>query len=113
METFAAARDRPKKNGARPNSIAPPTTRLIPVSSPMPSRPSPIGPGRVFGTLRTHRQVVAQMAKRDMIERYRGSMLGFLWSLLNPLLMLLVYTFVFTVVFASRWPDSGGGSGYF
>lgn len=48
------------------------------------------------------------MAKRDMIERYRGSVFGFMWSLFNPLLMLAVYTFVFTVVFRSKWPNSGG-----
>jgi lipopolysaccharide transport system permease protein len=67
-------------------------------------------PGYVLGSLREHRNIVMQMAKRDMIERYRGSVFGFLWSLFNPLLMLAVYTFVFSVVFKSSWPGSGGGS---
>jgi lipopolysaccharide transport system permease protein len=49
-----------------------------------------------------------QMARRDMIERYRGSMFGFMWSLFNPLVMLAVYTFVFSVVFQLRWPGSTG-----
>ena len=35
---------------------------------------------------------------RDLKARYRGSVLGFFWSFVNPLLLLLVYTFVFTVV---------------
>ena len=39
--------------------------------------------------------------------RYRGSMLGVLWPFLNPVLMLAVYTFFFSVVFKARWP---GGS---
>jgi lipopolysaccharide transport system permease protein len=51
------------------------------------------------------------MARREMIERYRGSVLGFLWSLFNPLLMLGVYTFVFSVVFRSTWPGSRGTYG--
>lgn len=48
-----------------------------------------------------------------MIERYRGSLLGFLWSLLNPLVLLAVYTFVFTQVFRAQWPGAAGGSGAF
>jgi len=40
-----------------------------------------------------------------VIGRYRGSLLGWGWSLLNPLLMLGVYTFVFSTVFKARWPD--------
>jgi lipopolysaccharide transport system permease protein len=71
--------------------------------------PSP-SPAYVVRSLTTHRNIVRQMARRDMIERYRGSMLGFMWSLFNPLLMLCVYTLVFSVVFQSRWPGSGGTS---
>lgn len=43
------------------------------------------------------------MTRRDVAGRYRGSMMGMLWSFLNPLLMLAVYTFVFSVVFQTRW----------
>jgi lipopolysaccharide transport system permease protein len=68
---------------------------------------------RVLGTLIAHRGIVFQMARRDMIERYRGSMLGLLWSLLNPLFMLAIYTYVFTVVFRARWPGSTGSSAEF
>lgn len=48
-------------------------------------------------------QLIFQMAKRDVIGRYRGSVLGLAWSFFNPLIMLAVYTFVFSVVFSSRW----------
>lgn len=48
-----------------------------------------------------------QMTKREIIGRYRGSILGFAWSFLNPLLMLVVYTFVFSVVFKARWGEVG------
>lgn len=73
-------------------------------------RTSGLSPSYVIGSLRDHKAIVFQMARRDMIERYRGSVFGFLWSLFNPLLMLLVYTFVFSVVFRAKWPGSGGGS---
>ena len=77
--------------------------------SPAPRRRS-ARPAYVLGSLHEHWQIVRQMAKRDMIERYRGSVLGFTWSLFNPLFMLAVYTFVFSVVFRARWPGSDGSS---
>ncbi|TGV80236.1 ABC transporter permease, partial [Mesorhizobium sp. M00.F.Ca.ET.149.01.1.1] len=44
---------------------------------------------------------------REIVGRYRGSALGLLWSLLNPLFMLAVYTFAFGVVMKSRWTIPG------
>lgn len=43
------------------------------------------------------------MIKREVIGRYRGSILGLLWSFINPVLMLAIYTFVFGFVFKARW----------
>ena len=53
---------------------------------------------------RTWRQrpLVAALARRELVARYRGGVLGFFWSLLNPLLLLLVYATVFRLVFAPR-----------
>jgi lipopolysaccharide transport system permease protein len=50
-----------------------------------------------------NRLLIAQMSKREVVGRYKGSVMGLMWSFLNPLLMLAVYTFVFSVVFRSRW----------
>jgi len=50
-----------------------------------------------------NRGLILQLAKREVIGRYRGSILGILWSFFQPLLMLCVYTFVFGVVFRARW----------
>lgn len=47
--------------------------------------------------------LVVQMAKRDVAARYRGSFMGLFWSFFNPLLMLVVYTFVFGVIYKARW----------
>jgi lipopolysaccharide transport system permease protein len=43
------------------------------------------------------------MTKREITGRYRGSVMGILWTFINPILMLSVYTFVFSVVFKARW----------
>jgi lipopolysaccharide transport system permease protein len=43
------------------------------------------------------------MVKREIVGRYRGSVLGVLWSFVNPVLMLAIYTFVFSLVFKARW----------
>jgi lipopolysaccharide transport system permease protein len=48
------------------------------------------------------RQLLAVMTARELKARYRGSVLGYLWSLANPLLLLGVYTFVFSLVFQPR-----------
>jgi lipopolysaccharide transport system permease protein len=47
-----------------------------------------------------------QMTRREVVGRYKGSIMGLLWSFLNPLFMLAVYTFVFSVVFKARWTSS-------
>jgi ABC-type polysaccharide/polyol phosphate export permease len=48
------------------------------------------------------RALVWVLAKRELKARYRGSALGFLWSLINPLLLLAIYSVIFTLVFRQR-----------
>ncbi len=48
-----------------------------------------------------------QMLKRDIQKRYRGSQLGFLWAFFYPILMLLVYTFVFGIIMKVKWGIEG------
>ena len=61
-----------------------------------------------------HRSLLWQMTKRNIETRYRGSVLGLVWSFIQPLMMLVVYTFVFSVVFKARWGvDTSGGKGAF
>lgn len=50
-----------------------------------------------------------QMFKREVQQRYRGSQFGFLWAFFLPILMLLVYTFVFGFVLKVRWGIEGQG----
>ena len=59
-----------------------------------------------------HGALIRILTWRDISGRYRGSLMGSTWSLLTPLLMLAVFTFVFGVVAPSRWPgaeDQGMG----
>lgn len=48
-----------------------------------------------------------QLMVREIQGRYRGSLLGMVWAVLSPLVMLFVYTFVFSVVFQARWAKQG------
>ena len=50
-----------------------------------------------------NRRLLRDLTWREISGRYRGSWLGLAWSILTPLLMLAVYTFVFSVVFEARW----------
>jgi lipopolysaccharide transport system permease protein len=61
----------------------------------------------LFASQWRNRRLIIQLAKRDVLGRYRGSVLGLAWSFFNPLLMLAVYTFVFSVVFKARWGVAG------
>jgi lipopolysaccharide transport system permease protein len=67
-------------------------------------------PVAVFTSYWRHRFLVLQMTRRDISGRYRGSLLGLVWSFVTPLVMLSVYTFLFGVVFKSRWAASPGES---
>ncbi len=49
------------------------------------------------------REMIFQLTKNEIVKRYKGSYAGVLWSLLTPLLMLAIYTFVFSFVFTPRW----------
>lgn len=53
------------------------------------------------------RDLIWQLTKREVVGRYRGSLLGLFWSFFNPVLMLTIYTFVFSVVFKARWGTGG------
>jgi lipopolysaccharide transport system permease protein len=61
-----------------------------------------------------HRNLITQFTRREIEGRYRGSFLGLIWSLANPLFMLGIYTFVFGIVLKARWPEARtGGLGEF
>lgn len=64
-------------------------------------------PREMVTSLWRHRELILASTKREVLGRYRGSTMGMLWSFFNPIFMLIIYTFVFSVIFNARW--SGGG----
>ncbi len=65
-----------------------------------------LSPAAMIRSLFVHRHLTKALIHREIVGRYKGSMLGIFWSFFIPVFMLLVYTFVFSVVFKARW--SGG-----
>lgn len=63
-------------------------------------------PKEMFNSFWRNRSLITALVQREVVGRYRGSFMGILWSFFNPVFMLVVYTFVFSVVFKARW--SGG-----
>jgi len=62
-----------------------------------------ISPREMVGSIWRNRSLASALIKREVVGRYRGSVMGILWSFFNPVFMLAVYTFVFSVVFKARW----------
>jgi len=58
-----------------------------------------------------YRALISSLVSRELKARYRGSVLGFLWSFINPLLLLLTYTLVFTMIL--RVPQTERMSPYY
>ncbi|WP_211460705.1 ABC transporter permease [Collimonas silvisoli] len=67
-----------------------------------------ISPKALANSLWQHRNLIRDLARRDAVGRYKGSFFGIVWSLITPLFMLAIYTFVFSQIFKARW--GGGGS---
>ena len=67
------------------------------------SLPRIFNPVRLGRTLWVHRSLIRQLTWWEVARRYKGSYLGLLWALLNPLLLLAIFTFVFSVIFKAKW----------
>jgi len=63
----------------------------------------------LFGNLARllrYRGLISSLVARELKARYRGSVFGFLWSFINPLLLLLIYSFVFTTIIPNEEPKT-------
>lgn len=77
-----------------------------------PHRSHPLSPTALLRGLWQQRDLIRQMTWREVLGRYRGSAMGLAWSFFNPILMLAVYTFVFSGVFKARWGETAGSGGH-
>ena len=74
---------------------------LVPRALDAPPRAATRRPG-LLATLRQHGFLISQLTRREVVGRYRGSHLGIVWSFVNPLLLLCIYTVVFRYIFNAR-----------
>lgn len=63
-----------------------------------------------FSAFSRHRSLTVELARREVLGRYRGASFGLLWSLISPFLMLTVYTVAFGYILKSRWPHTSGST---
>lgn len=57
----------------------------------------------MINILRNHRYLLYQMVKKDLKQKYNGSALGKIWVVAVPVIMLAIYTFVFSEIFQTKW----------
>jgi lipopolysaccharide transport system permease protein len=69
-----------------------------------------LNPLALIHKLWRHRDIIWQFTRREVEGRYKGSFLGLFWSFINPLVLLLTYTFVFGMVFRPRWSSARSGN---
>jgi lipopolysaccharide transport system permease protein len=65
-------------------------------------------PIRALRSFYNCRDLIRQIVVRNIQMRYKGSILGLVWVVATPLLMIVIYTFVFSVVFKARWGAASG-----
>lgn len=76
------------------------------ISARTPSLLEYLNPFNLIRNLWRYRDLIFQFTRREIESRYRGSFLGSFWTFVYPLVQLLIYTFVFGVIFKSRWPQA-------
>ena len=70
-------------------------------------------PLKIFRGSLNYRELLALLIRREVVGRYRGSLMGLAWSFFHPLLMLFVFTIFFSVVFKARWGTASSTTGEF
>jgi len=83
------------------------TTLITPVPTRVLDHLNPVA---LVATLWAHRDLILQFTRREIQGRYRGSWFGLFWTWVNPIVLLITYTFVFGVVFRARWSQANSGS---
>jgi len=63
-----------------------------------------------INSMRKNRELLVQLVKRNLAGRYKGTTLGIAWNFLQPLILLLVYTYAFGLLFHSQWIQTSAGN---
>ena len=67
-----------------------------------------VGPFALWRSLCVSRGLIFELVKKEIKSKYKASFMGVGWAFMHPLIMLAVYTFVFSVVFKARWGQGEG-----
>ena len=63
---------------------------------------------KITKSLKQNKDLIWIFTKREIEGKYKGSLLGILWSIINPIIMLCVYTIVFSKIFQAKWGTEDG-----
>ena len=66
-------------------------------------KPFSTNPLEIFCSIWKNRYILKLLIYREILGRYKGSFIGIIWSLLTPICLLIVYTFVFSFIFKAKW----------
>src|SRR5215475_3983937 len=66
----------------------------------------------LFRKLSTNRNLLKNLILRDLKQRYVGSVGGFLWSVIHPIVLLVSYTFVYSVIFQFKLAQDSGTTNF-
>jgi lipopolysaccharide transport system permease protein len=72
-----------------------------------------MSPASMLRSTWINRELILQLARKDVVGRYKGSVLGLAWSYVSPLFMLGIYTLFFTQIFHARWGGADSGTGQY
>ncbi len=76
-------------------------------------KPPSYGPFCWLQSVWSNRALVLRLTRREIESRYKGSFFGLVWSLVIPIMLLAVYTFVFSVIFQAKWDAPQASRGHF
>lgn len=93
-----------------PTAANPPAEQVRICSPRRPRAYTYLSPRALRRDLWSHRHLIRDLTQREVQLRFRGSWLGILWTLIKPLLLLAIYTFVFGTVFRAHWGPLPGES---
>ena len=75
-----------------------------------PHKEKPVSLLAILNVFTKNNQLIRSMIKRQVIGRYKGSVIGLAWSFFNPVFMVFAYTIVFSMIFKMRWVVDGSNS---
>ncbi|MDC0985481.1 ABC transporter permease [Gammaproteobacteria bacterium] len=67
---------------------------------------------KIITNIFSYTSLIIELTKRHLLSKYKGSIMGFAWCFIHPIIMLSVYAIVFVLIFKSRWGFSGDTSDY-